>query len=94
MGHLFERCVHAQSLSPVQLFETLWAVACQAPLFMGFSGKNAGVSCHFLLQGIFLNPGLNPHILCLLHWQVEFFTTEPLGSPLKMQNSQVPRAKT
>ena len=36
MGHVFERCVHAQSLSRVQLFETLWAVAFQAPLFMGF----------------------------------------------------------
>ena len=31
-------------------------------------GKNAGVDCHFLLQGIFLNQGLNPF---LLHWQVE-----------------------
>ena len=36
-------------------FETPWTVARQAPLFMGFfSGKNPGVGCHFLLQGIFL----------------------------------------
>ena len=27
-------------------------------------GKNTGVGCHFLLQGIFLTQGLNP---CLLH---------------------------
>ena len=31
-------------------------------------GKNTGVSCHFLLQGIFLTQRLNPH---LLHWQAE-----------------------
>ena len=29
--------VHAKSLSCVQLFATLWTVACQAPLSMGFS---------------------------------------------------------
>ena len=28
-----------------------------------------GVGCHFLLQGIFLTQGSNPHLLCLLHWQ-------------------------
>ena len=27
---------------------------------MGFSGKSAGVDCHFLLQGIFLTQGSNP----------------------------------
>ena len=31
-----------------------------------FPGKNSGVGWHFLLQGIFLTQGLNPH---LLHWQ-------------------------
>ena len=34
-----------------------------------FPGKNTGVGCHFLLQGIFLTQGSNPHLLCLLHWQ-------------------------
>ena len=28
-------------------------IALQAPLSMGFSGKNTRVDCHFLLQGIF-----------------------------------------
>ena len=32
-----------------------------------FLGKNTGVGCHFLLQGIFKTQGLNPHLLCLLH---------------------------
>ena len=29
--------MHAKSLSRVRLYVTLWAIACQAPLFMGFS---------------------------------------------------------
>ena len=39
------------------------------------------MGCHFLLQGIFLTQGLNPHLLCLLHWQVECFTTATPGMP-------------
>ena len=42
-------------LSPVQLSVTPWTVAHHTSLFMAFfSGKNTGVSCHFLLQGSFL----------------------------------------
>ena len=40
--------VKVKSLSFVRLFSTLWTVAYQAPLSMGFSRH-----CHFLLQGIF-----------------------------------------
>ena len=32
-------------------------------------GKSTRVSCHDLLQGIFLTQGSNPCLLCLLHWQ-------------------------
>ena len=35
-----------------------------------FPGKNTGVSCHFLLQELFLTWGSNP---LLLHWQAGFF---------------------
>ena len=44
-----------------------------------FLGKNTGVGCHFLLQGIFLSQGWNP---CLLHWQVDSFTPEPPGKSI------------
>ena len=44
-------------LSWVQLFMTLWTLACQAPLSMGFSSKYTEVSCHPLLQGIFPRDG-------------------------------------
>ena len=57
-----------------------WTVAHQAPLSMGFSGKNIGVGCHFLLQGIFLTQGLD---LSLLHWQADSL---PLASPGKSKD--------
>ena len=42
--------------SCVRLFATLWTVARQAPLSMGFSmdKENTELDCHSLLQGIFL----------------------------------------
>ena len=55
-------------------------VAHQAPLSMGFPsgvlpvGKNAGVGCHFLLQGIFLTQRSNPRFLKLLHWQADLLS--------------------
>ena len=45
-----------------------------------FPGKNTGVGCHFLLQGIFPTLGLNPHPL---HWQVESLLLLLLGSPIE-----------
>ena len=38
-----------------------------------FPGKNTGVGCYFILQGIFSTYRLNPHLWHLLHWQVDFF---------------------
>ena len=48
-----------------------------------FPGKNTGVVCHFLLQGIFLTQGSNPHLLCLLRWQADSLPLSHLGSPLQ-----------
>ena len=36
-----------------------------------FPGKNTGVGCHFLRQGIFLARGSNPCLLRLLYWQAD-----------------------
>ena len=68
----------AQLLSSDRPFGTPWTVAYQAPLSMVFSGKNTGVGCHFLPQGIFLTQELN---LGLLHWQVDSSPLHHLGSP-------------
>ena len=75
-------------LGCVQLFVTPWTVAHQAPLSMGFPRQEYWSGLPFPLQGIFLAQGLNPHLLCLLHWQVDFFffTTEPSGKPRKQQD--------
>ena len=45
---------------------------------LGFPGKNAGVGCYFLLQGIFLTQGSN---LSLLHWQESSLPLSHHGSP-------------
>ena len=41
-----------------------WTVANQAPLTLGFSRQEYWNGLHFLLQGIFLTQGSNPHLLC------------------------------
>ena len=45
------------------------------------SGKNTGVGCHTLLQGIYPNQGLNPHLLCILHWQGSLPVTSTTWEP-------------
>ena len=44
-------------------------------------GKNTGVGCHFLLQGIFPTQESNPHLLCFLHWQARSLPLAPPGKP-------------
>ena len=44
-----------------------------------FPGKNTGVGCHFLLQGIFSTQGSNP---CHLHQQVYSLLLSYQGSPI------------
>ena len=63
---LYSGCMRAQSC----LFETTWIAACRLLGPWNFPGKNTGVSCRFLLQGI-LTQGSNPRLLCLLHWQAD-----------------------
>ena len=46
-------------------------------------GKNTGVGCHFLLQGIFPTQGLNLRLLHLLHWQANSLPLCHLGCLFK-----------
>ena len=59
-------CVCAR-VSSHSLFVAPRTVAYQAPLSMEFSGKNTGVGCYCLLQGIFLTQGSNPNLLHYKH---------------------------
>ena len=45
----------------------------------GSPGKNTGVGCHSLLQGIFLTQGSNQCLLWLLHWQTDYLSLAPPG---------------
>ena len=77
-GLKWTKCVHAQSCP------TLYnPMDCSS---LGFSvrgtllGKNTGVECHFLFQGVFLTRGSNLCLLCLLHSQVGSSPLRHLGS--------------
>ena len=52
-------------------------------------GKNTGVGCHFLLQGIFQTQGSNPRLSCLLHGQKGSLPLAPPGK-LTTQLQPVP----
>ena len=71
----------AEPLSHVQLFATLWTIACRLLCPWDSPGKNTGVGCHFLLQGIFPAQGSNPSLLHLLHWQAGSLPLVPQGKP-------------
>ena len=59
------------SLSCVQLFATPQTRAHQAPLSMEFSRQEYwSMLLLFPTPGDPLNPGINPRLLCLLHWQI------------------------
>ena len=44
-------------------------------------GKNTGVGCHALLQGLLPTQGSNPRLLHLLHWQAGSLPLAPPGKP-------------
>ena len=71
-------CLCALSLSCVQLSMALWTVPTRLLCPWDWPGKNTGVGCRFLPQGIFLTQGLN---LGLLHWQVDSLPLVPPGKP-------------
>ena len=58
-----------------------WTLACRLLCPWDFPGKNTGVGCCALLQGIFPTQGSNPCLLCLLHWQADSLPLQHLGNP-------------
>ena len=65
-------------LSQVQLFATLWTVACQALLSMEFSRQEYWSGLPFSSSEDISGPGIEPDSPALAG---RFFTIEPLGSP-------------
>ena len=72
-------CTVLRRFSPIQLFATLWTVAHQAPLSMGFLRQECWSGLPSLFQGIFLTQGSNPYLLRLLHWQAGSLPLAPPG---------------
>ena len=61
-------CVFSR-FSHVYLFATPWTVAYRLLCPWDSPGKNAGVGCHALLQGIVSTQGWNPHLLLALLYE-------------------------
>ena len=64
------------------ILHCVWAQLCLTlcePLCpRNFPGKNIGVGCHLLLQGIFLTQGSNPHLFTSPALAGRFFTTRTI----------------
>ena len=71
----FSRSVTSDSLQPCELWPARLLRLWDCP------GKNTEVGCHFLLQGNFPHPGIEPTSLAL---SGRFFTTVPPGKPRKL----------
>ena len=77
---LLSGCV-LSCFSCVQLFSTLWTVAHQFPLSMGFSRQEywSGLSCP--PPGDLPSQGSDLGLLCLLHWDAGSLALAPPGKP-------------
>ena len=71
--------MHAQLLSHIQLFETPWTLARQAPLSMGLPRQENWSGLLFLPLGDLPHPGIELVSLVSPSLADRFFTTEPPG---------------
>ena len=70
--------MRAQLLSFVQCFATLWTVACQAPLSVGFSRQGYWNGLQLPSPGDLSEPGIKPGSSAL---QADSLPSEPPGNP-------------
>ena len=73
--------------SRVRLFVTLWTVACQDPLFMGFPRQEYWSGLPFPAPGDLPNPGMEPMSLTSPAMAGEFFTTAAAAAAAKSLQS-------
>ena len=74
------KCYVREVTSVVSDSVTPWTVAHQSPLSMGFSRQEYWSGLSFPSPGDLPNPGIIPHLFCILHWQA---ASLPLASPGK-----------
>ena len=71
-------CAVLNHFSRVRLFGTIWTVACQATLSMGFSRQEYWSGLSFPSPGDLPNPGIEPRFPA---FQADALTSEPPGKP-------------
>ena len=71
-------CLIAMTCPALLWSHGLWPTRLLCP--WDFPDENAGLGCHFLLQGIFLTQESNP---CLLHWQADSLPLSYREAPKK-----------
>ena len=79
---LVSACVLSH-FSCVELFATLWAIAGQPPLSMGFSKQEYWSELPCTLPGDLPDPGIEPESLMSLVLADEFFTTAAAAKSLQ-----------
>ena len=78
-NRILHACVHSCSVVPnSSVTHGLQPTRLLCP--WNFLGKNTGVGCHFLLQGIFPTQGSNQRLLHLLLWRADSLPLRHLGS--------------
>ena len=53
-------------------------------------GKNTGMGCQALLQGIFPTQGSNTRLLCPLHWQASSLPLSAMRGQTKGETAELP----
>ena len=79
ISHYIVLKVKVKLLSHVRFFATQWTVSTRLLCPWNSPGKNIGMSCQSLIQGIFLTQGSN---LGLQHYRQILYCLSYLGSPL------------
>ena len=87
LGRDVHMCSGVQSCPPLCDLHGLWPTRLLYP--RDFLDENAGVGCHFLLQGIFLTQESNLSLLCFLHQQAGKSQREDIYGIKKEEKSQV-----
>ena len=80
-GELENRVCMLSRFSHVQFFATLWTVALQVPLSMGFSRQEYCSGFPFPSPGDLPDPGIEPTTPAYPTLADGFFTTVPPGKP-------------
>ena len=81
-----EECVHVWSVSCVQLFITLWTVACQVCLSVGLFRQEYWSGLPFPPPEDLPDPGIESVTSASLALTGRFFTTEPPWKPLQLKS--------